>query len=255
MKTIALDIGHNAPCADTGAVGIKSEDELTKAVGYKLAEILKNQGYKIVFTCPNSASKLNTSLNYRVNQANRSKADLFVSIHFNAFNGKAFGTEVFVYSYKSAAYKPAQAVVDHIAKLGFAKRGVKTGNFAVIRNTTMPAMLIECCFVDSQRDMKLFDVDKMAFAIASGLVGKEVSPAPKNDDVSLLATLKVKAQTWLKPSTEQSTDIEKSQLKLIDVGEYPIKLIADEEAHYQILLEGKEWYIYSGHCELVNKSC
>lgn len=251
---IAIDIGHNSPSADIGAKGIKFEDELTKEVGNKLAAILKESGYEIVFTCPRGSRTVINSLEYRYNFANKSKAELFISIHFNAFNGKVGGTEVFVSSKNSKAYKQASDVVDNIANLGFSKRGVKSANFAVIQNTRMPAMLIECCFVDSEKDMAIFDADKMASAIASGILGKEVKPKPKNDDVSMIATLKVNRQNLLKPSTEQSTDIEdKSSMQAIEIGEYPIKLLADEENHYQILLDGKEWFIYYGEnaCELI----
>jgi N-acetylmuramoyl-L-alanine amidase len=251
----AVDIGHNAPFADTGAVGIKSEDHLTKEVGNKLVKILKDAGHRVILTCPGASKHVNNSLGARVNMANAAKADLFISIHFNAFNKKAYGTEVFISSWKSKAYKQASDVVDNISKLGFAKRGVKVANFAVIRNTTMPAMLIECCFIDNKRDMDIFDSDKMAVAIASGILGNVVKPTPKNEDISLIATLKVNRQNWLKPSTEQSNQIDKNLIKLIDVGEYSIKLLADEEKHYQILLDGKEWFIYYGAeaCELINK--
>lgn len=164
---IALDIGHNCP-PDTGAVGLQSEDTLTESVGVDLARRLKAQGHQIVLCCPTKASSVSDSLSQRVAIANMSGADLFVSIHFNAFNKKAHGTEVFTGSSRGQAI--AQKVVNAIAALGFRNRGVKNGSHLfVLKHTKMPAILVECCFIDSPDDMEIFNIEKMAEAIASGI--------------------------------------------------------------------------------------
>ena len=57
--------------------------------------------------------------------------------------------------------------------MGFVDRGIKNSNLYVIKNTIMPAILVECCFCDSQEDMNLYSqvtADKMAEAIVNGLV-------------------------------------------------------------------------------------
>lgn len=60
----------------------------------------------------------------------------------------------------------AKKVCENIHKLGFKNRGVKDGSkFYVIKNTKCTALLIECCFVDSQEDLKLYNVEKIAKAI------------------------------------------------------------------------------------------
>lgn len=63
----------------------------------------------------------------------------------------------------------AQSVLSKIVDLGFRNRGVKNKGFYVLRNTKAPAILIEGCFIDSQRDMNLFNAEKMATAIVKGL--------------------------------------------------------------------------------------
>jgi len=77
----------------------------------------------------------------------------------------------------------------------------------------MPAILIECCFVDSTADMNLFDAEKMAEAIKVGLIGDD-------DDTAIIqpGILKVTQQTILKPSTEQSSDLPQNTLVNIDLG-------------------------------------
>jgi N-acetylmuramoyl-L-alanine amidase len=74
-------------------------------------------------------------------------------------------------------------VLREIVALGFNSRGVKNGaHLYVIRNTSAPAILVECCFCDSRRDMDLFDPEKMANAIVKGLTGQlpkpEATPTP-----------------------------------------------------------------------------
>ncbi|QEI42674.1 Autolytic lysozyme [Dolichospermum sp. UHCC 0315A] len=175
-----IDIGHNCP-PDSGAEGIKSENKLTMEVGNKVIAKLENLGHTVIACKPNSARTVNQSLGSRCEKANSNRVDIFVSIHFNAFNGQANGTEVFAIS--DAGKKIAQKVLDEIVKLGFFNRGVKSGSHLyVLRRTNMPGILIECCFIDSAKDIQLYDGETMANAIVAGLTGKvantSVNPVP-----------------------------------------------------------------------------
>ncbi|HLO86407.1 MAG TPA: N-acetylmuramoyl-L-alanine amidase [Nostocaceae cyanobacterium] len=171
-----IDIGHNCP-PDTGAKGIKSEDVLTTDVGNRLISKLQALGHQVVRCKPDQAGSVSQSLGRRCDTANRNKVDTYVSIHFNAFNGQANGTEVFAIG--DAGRKIARPVLEEIIKLGFFNRGVKNGSHLyVLRNTNMPAILIECCFIDSAKDMKLFDAEDMANAIVKGLTGKQPTSQP-----------------------------------------------------------------------------
>ena len=164
----AIDLGHNLRC-DGGAVGIRRENDLIMSVGENVIKRLRSAGHQVVECKPTWASSVNDSLNRRVRTANNSRADIGVSIHFNAFSdSRANGTEVFAISDKGKYY--ANKVVRNIAALGFANRGVKHDRFYFLRATSMPAILIECCFCTSQRDMNLFNADKMAQAIVAGLL-------------------------------------------------------------------------------------
>jgi len=179
-----IDIGHNCP-PDGGAEGIKSENKLTMEVGNKVIAKLENLGHTVIACRPNSARTVNQSLGSRCEKANNNRVDFFVSIHFNAFNGQANGTEVFAIS--DAGRKVAQKVLDEIVKLGFFNRGVKSGSHLyVLRRTNMPGILIEGCFIDSAKDMQIYDGEAMANAIVAGLTGKvartppRVNPSPVN---------------------------------------------------------------------------
>jgi N-acetylmuramoyl-L-alanine amidase len=188
-----IDIGHNSP-PDTGARGLRVEDQLTLDVGNRVIEKLKALGHEIISCKPQSSSSVKDSLSQRVNKANANRVELYVSIHFNAFNGRANGTEVFAGS--DTSRRIAKPVLDEIVKLGFFNRGVKSGSHLfVLRNTNMPAILIECCFLDSQKDISLYNPESMANAIVKGLTGKlptsPVNPIPDEEQNVDTTTLRL----------------------------------------------------------------
>lgn len=220
-----IDMGHNCPPHDIGASGVRQEDVVIKEVGTRLIAKLAAAGHSVINCTPTSAVSLNDSLRKRANKANSNNVDIFVSIHFNAFNTKAMGAEVYGISQTSQAI--AKSVLTEIVKLGFKNRGVKNTRFSVLVNTSMPAILIECCFVDSQADMALFDAEKMAEAIKVGLIGDaEDNSTPEP------ATLRITQKTVLKPSTEQSSELESSTLFEIEPGDYPVLDVRREERHF-----------------------
>ncbi|ENJ9653861.1 N-acetylmuramoyl-L-alanine amidase [Clostridium botulinum] len=184
---IGVDCGHTLSGADYGAVGIKAESNLTREVGTKVIAKLQTLGHTVIKCYKDSCSSLNDSLSYRTNTANNNNVDLYVSIHFNCFNGSAYGTEVFTYGGKELTQ--ARAVLNNISTLGYANRckntSLKDGsNLYVLKHTKAKAMLIECCFCDNAGDMSRYNAENMANAIVKGLVGKTTS-TPVNSSSSL----------------------------------------------------------------------
>ena len=245
-----IDMGHNCPPHDIGASGVRQEDVVIKEVGTRLIAKLGAAGHSVINCTPTSAVSLNDSLRKRANKANSNNVDIFVSIHFNAFNTKAMGAEVYGISQTSQAI--AKSVLTEIVKLGFKNRGVKNTRFSVLVNTSMPAILIECCFVDSQADMALFDAEKMAEAIKVGLIGDaEDNSTPEP------ATLRITQKTILKPSTEQSSELESSTLFEIEPGDYPVLDVRLEERHFFVKWPDKsfgnrdEHFVFEEFAEIV----
>jgi N-acetylmuramoyl-L-alanine amidase len=117
----------------------------------------------------------------------------------------------------------------------------------VLRHTIMPAILIECCFVDSAKDMALYDANKMAIAICNGLLGINGDYSQPKQNY-----LKVLARTPLKPSTDQAAALPDHQLVWIDPGKYPIKrFLPEEEGHFWIeSADGKSYFVFAGHSEI-----
>ncbi|QLE48271.1 N-acetylmuramoyl-L-alanine amidase [Nostoc sp. C057] len=248
-----IDMGHNCP-PDTGATGIKQEDALTKAVGTQLIQKLRAANHTAIDCTPTSASSVTDSLRQRTNKANANNVNVYVSIHFNKFNAKAHGTEI--YAISNASQGIAESVLKEIVQLGFYNRGVKDTGFFVLKNTQMPAILIECCFCDAKVDMDLFDVEKMAEAIKDGLIGQ---PKPKEPKADKKYVLEITTKTFLKPSTEQASDLPKDSIFEIEPGDYPILDVIFEENHYSVKWPDQskgnrnEHFVYAGHAKVIEK--
>lgn len=165
-----INCGHCIKGFDTGAVGCGlKEQDLTRQVGNSVMAKLKAKGHTVINCTVDSANSVPEALNNICSKANAVKADMFVSIHFNASNCQGHGVEVFTYAAKET--KQARNILNNIVALGYTNRGIKDGSkLAVIRNTKASAMLVECAFIDNVNDMKLFNAEKMADAIVKGLV-------------------------------------------------------------------------------------
>lgn len=178
---ILLDMGHTLSGADTGAEGCgRREQDCTREIGYKVKAKLEALGHAVVVCNPDGCTSLDQSLRYRVDTANNADGDIFVSMHLNAFNGDAYGVEI--YTYGAKAFNEAENVLNNLVGLGYANRGIKDGSrLYVIKNTVMKAMLIECGFIDNVGDMERYNDDKIADAIVSGLVGSTVETNPEEN--------------------------------------------------------------------------
>lgn len=186
---IFIDAGHNYSGADTGAFGNGlKEQEITFYISDKLKSLLVAEGHKVKMSRnkmeDNLGKTLNEGLNLRAKMANEWGADLFVSIHCNAFDGKARGTEVLVYSLKSKSVDTAKKIQKAIVKnLGTIDRGVKERpNLCVLRKTSMPALLVETAFIDNVADAQALAYRNSDFAeaIFEGITGKKA----KSDDLT-----------------------------------------------------------------------
>ena len=144
--TIAVDPGH-PPIGATGPTGLW-EPVPTLAVGFKVQELLQARGVKVVMT---RTTPDPVDLYLRPTMARRENANAFVSIHLNAVPDgqnpfRAQGTTTYHYYMHSSALADS---VDRtaVAQLSLRDVGVKRENFAVIRGTWMPSILLEGAFI------------------------------------------------------------------------------------------------------------
>ena len=153
---ISVNAGHT-PSGKTGcgAVGYLDESNCTRQIAPKLADYLKKEGQSVQLNIENYSNSYNCEDCYnRANKANNWGADLYVEIHLNAGGGS--GTEVEVSGFGGKAEQYANRISSKVSNvLGISNRGVHKMNLIVLNRTNMPAVLVECCFVDSQRVTKL----------------------------------------------------------------------------------------------------
>lgn len=176
MTKVFLNPGHDqlelkgTPGYDPGAVNESMglyENEIALAVG-KLVK-----GYLIAAGCEVKLLQ-HESLQKIYNTANDWNADLFVSIHCNAFiNPAANGTETLAYPDDDEGIHLAECINNQIVDtFGTTDRGVKTTtSLAVLNGTYMPAVLVEMAFISNTEDAILLrdDQDDFARAIARGV--------------------------------------------------------------------------------------
>ncbi len=178
---IFIDQGHNPRGFNSGAEGNNlREQDVTYNVGIRLAELLRQDERFDVLTSRTCISQIvgysnATSLEERVWKANWWGADYFLSIHTNSStNPNANGSEIYVYRSQTRAYFMAQDILGQItSQVGTRNRGVKINpSFYVLRNTAMPAMLIELAFITNEADADKLANDQAIFAqaIYDGLV-------------------------------------------------------------------------------------
>lgn len=166
-KVVVIDAGHGYQ--DPGAVGsVSTEKALNLAVALKVEAILKQDpNIDVVLTRSDDTF---LELKQRVKVAEKLDADLFVSIHANSSSSSAAsGTET--YYQRSNSKKLAQTIHKYlVAATGFKNRGVQYGNFHVIRETTMPAVLLEVGFISNRsEESKMNDASRQQ-AVAEGVV-------------------------------------------------------------------------------------
>ena len=178
---INVHAGHNPDGKKAcGACGLIKESTEARKVKELVIKKLKALGHTVYDCTVNNGTDQTDVLKKIVAKCNAHKADLDVSIHFNAGaadskgNGVSAGTEILIYSDSGKAREYAARTLKEICRNGFRNRGIKTSkSLYVLNHTKAPAMLVECCFVDDRDDVKLYSPETMADAIVSGITGKE----------------------------------------------------------------------------------
>lgn len=188
MSKIFIDPGHGAH--DPGAVGKRSkEKDNVLKVGLRLKTLLEAAGHTVKMS---RSTDVFIPLSERAKLANTWGADYFVSLHDNAATSTVSGFETFVHngpvSSKTSEFR--NAIHDAIIKsIGIKDRGKKRANFAVLRETKMPAVLIEYAFITNGSDETILidKVEELAQWTADGITayaGGAVKPVvkPKEDN-------------------------------------------------------------------------
>lgn len=201
---VFLSAGHGG--SDPGAVanGVKEKD-LNLSIALACRDMLARHGVSVKMS---RTKDENDPLSEEIRECNAYSPDLAVSIHNNAGGGD--GAEAF-YHYGGGKSKTlAENILAEVVKVGQNSRGAKVRKnsqgkdyYGFIRETSCPAVIVECAFVDNATDLKILATEGKRQAIGEA-IGK-----------GILKTLGVEIQS------------EKSTLYRVQVGAYLVKANAE----------------------------
>ena len=175
MPKVFIGVGHGG--TDPGAVSNNTkEKDLNLSIALACRDTLVRHGVSVGMS---RTKDEDDNISEEIKECNAYHPDLAVDIHNNAGGGD--GGEVF-HSYLGGKGKTlAENILAEIVNIGQNSRGCKIRKnangkdyYAFIRNTTCPAVIVECAFVDNSTDLKILasegDRQKMGEAIAKGIL-------------------------------------------------------------------------------------
>jgi len=153
---VFIDPGHGGK--DPGGQGYGlDEKDVVLDIALKTANVL-SRDYLGVNVRLSRTDDSYYELIDRANMANEWEADYYISLHTNAHNGRAHGFESFIFNGKISNETIRRQKDIHsylINRIEVLNRGMKRANFSVLRNTRMPALLIEYMFIDNRAENSL----------------------------------------------------------------------------------------------------
>ena len=243
----AIDAGHgnNTP-GKRSPDGSLREFYFNNPVALEVTRILRNEYGQTVYNPYDVTGKIDTPLNTRVQRANAAKVDAFISIHANAAGSgwnTGEGIETFIYNVgdQPGSMKLAANVQNHLIRdTGLKNRGVKRGNYAVLRETNMPAILIECGFMTNLKENALLKSDSYRKLVARAIV-KGIAQT-------------YNLQPLKKPAAAPAASTKKSDVGGIDnMTQYYNPPAATKEATINLLKEWEKLGLHSMHRENLQK--
>lgn len=167
---VVIDPGHGGEDPGATSVSGRFEKDFNLSVSLAIAAKLEHDPQIQIELTRTGDAFISTHESYRPEFANNLPADLFISIHGNTYeDASASGTESFYYHDESQAF--AETIHKHVIQAtGLKDRGVKVENFFVVRETEMPAVLLELGYLTNPGDearMWTFDFQE---AVASAII-------------------------------------------------------------------------------------
>lgn len=174
-KKVFLGVGHGGN--DPGAIGNGfKEKDLNLSIALACQAELARHGVSVLMSRTVDQTE---DLVYRIKECNAFKPDLAMDIHNNAGGGD--GAEVFHHHGGGTGKTLANNILAEVVKIGQNSRGAKIKKnssgqdyFGFIRETSCPAVIVECAFVDNKTDIQIIDTaaeqKAMGVAIAKGIL-------------------------------------------------------------------------------------
>lgn len=183
---VMIDAGHGG--YDPGAIAEQEiyEKEINLQIAKKVKDLLIPSGINTLLTREEDEdyvpegirgrkAKKQIDLNYRISRATEAKADVFVSIHVNStVTGNNSGAETFYHFSSEKSKNLAVNIQQELIKIsGMNRRIAKPGDFYIIKNTSMPAVIVEVGYLSNVNERKKLQEpwyqEQVARAIAKGI--------------------------------------------------------------------------------------
>ena len=180
IYTVVVDVGHGG--VDGGAIGTKTgvvEAGLNLSVANKVRAELETQGVTVIMTREDEnalASGKKADMQARKKIMCQENVDVVVSIHMNKFKDASVkGPMAFYMKGSQEGEKLAESVIKAVCKsVGSAERKANPGDYYVIRESAVPAVLVECGFLSNSTEELLLQDEayqqKLAEGITQGVV-------------------------------------------------------------------------------------
>ena len=172
MTKIFIDPGHGGINPGAVAASGLEESSITLDIGLRLGRILKNRGFDVNYSRIDNST---VTLAERARLANNWDADYFVSIHCNSNTDPVYkGTSTYCFALETTAASLALYINNALVEqINTPDLGVMTANFAVLRRTKMPAVLVETAFLSNPEEAELLSLpafrEQCAVGIANGI--------------------------------------------------------------------------------------
>ena len=178
-KTVVLDPGHGGGDPGTVGRGTTTEADNVLAIAWELKSMLEKAGAQVILTRQGDTSpeqgtaflgQENGQLAARVATANRSRGEILISLHNDWHdNSSVQGTSVHFFKSQDLALAEAlqKSLVSQIKSVDL---GIKRSNFYVLRNTRMPAALVEIGFLSNPQEAGLLAKPNYRLEVARGLL-------------------------------------------------------------------------------------
>lgn len=169
-KRVYIGVGHGGSDPGATANGLKEKD-LNLSTAKHLKTALERCGVSVKMSRTTDAEVF---IETRIKEANAFNADLSLDIHYNAGGGD--GAEVYYTRFGGKGKTLANNILKRFGEIGQNSRGAKiklnsAGNdyFGFVRQTNMPAVLVECAFVDNKKDIAIADTEAERKKIAEAI--------------------------------------------------------------------------------------
>lgn len=250
---IALNAGHGLytagkRCLKELDVNETREWFLNKRICENITQILSGYGNIEVLRLDDVSGEKDIPLKVRTNTANNWGADFYLSIHHNAGinGGVGGGIETYIYTKASEQSKVWQeklynSLIEYTSLKGNRSNGLRRKNLHELRESKMPAVLIECGFMDSVTDVPIILSDVFAENVAKACVEVIVS----------------KGNSVLKESVKSNAVLEWQNAAIADGFKFP-KYGADgrwgnecEEVAKKAVCKRRNVYVYPALTKIV----